>query len=127
MSEPQRIMSLLSQPGPIRYEHFIKRAADTQHVWGLFSDGWALARRDDGAQVFPVWPSPELAALCASGDWAGYQPRDIPIADFLDELLPQLKKDGVYPGIFYTPTGQGVLPEHQQLTDDLHAELAKYE
>lgn len=127
MSEPQRIANLLSLPGPVRYEHFIKRVADTQRVWGLFSDGWALARRDDGASVFPVWPSPEFAVLCASGDWAGFQAKDIPIADFLDELLPRLREEGVRPGIFYTPTGQGVLPEYERLIDDLQAELAKYE
>jgi hypothetical protein len=71
---PRGIEAVLALPGPKRYAHFIKVAADQDKVWGLFSDGWALAGTEDGKEVFPLWPAREYAELCASGLWADYEP-----------------------------------------------------
>src|SRR5277367_997774 len=101
----QQIAAVLALPGPVRYSHFIKRSADARRVWGLFSGGWALAATADETPVFPVWPAREYAALCATGDWSEYEPRDIGLDDFFAWLLPKLREDGTLLGVFYSTTG----------------------
>jgi hypothetical protein len=123
----RQITAVLAMPGKDRYRHFIKKIADSETVWGLFSDGWALAGTDDGAEVFPLWPAQEYAALCAVGAWDGYAPKSFTVDELLDDLLPMLENDGVLPGIFYTPQDKGVTPAIDLLRSDLKSELANYE
>ena len=123
----QQIAAVLALEGPERYEHFIKQVADHQQVWGLYSDGWAMAATDDtGDAYLPFWPAAEYATACAVGDWAGYEPRSLTIEEFY-ELLDNLEDDDVLPGVFYTPDDKGVVPSHDQLREDLLAELENYE
>ncbi len=124
---PKQVESVLALQGPARYDHFIKQAAGQEEVWGLYKDGWALAATDEGEDVFPVWPDEEYAALSARAEWDGYEPTSIPLDDFMEELLPALKRDGVLPGVFYTPSDKGVTPQIEQLLADLSRELGKYE
>lgn len=122
----KRIESVVALPGSKRYEHFIKVAADCEEVWGLYQDGWALAATDDGQKVFPVWPSKEYAELCKEKEWAGYEAESFSLADFMDELLPNLKSDGVLLGVFYTPSDKGTTPTVDQVIQDLNHELGNY-
>jgi Protein of unknown function (DUF2750) len=123
---PRQIAAVLALKGPERYEHFIKQVADHQQVWGLYSDGWAMAATDSNAAVLPFWPASEYATACAVGEWAGYEPRSMSVEEFY-ELLDNLEDDEVLPGVFYTPSDKGVVPSHDQLREDLLAELERYE
>jgi hypothetical protein len=122
----KQIESVIELSGRKRYEHFIKVVADWEEVWGLYHHGWALAATADGQEVFPVWPAKEYAVLCAEKEWAGYEPVSFPLADFIDELLPNLKNDGVLLGVFYTPLDKGVTPAVDQVVEDLNQELENY-
>lgn len=122
----KQIESVIALPGPKRYDHFVKVIVDWEEVWGLYHDGWALAATDDGQKVFPLWPAKEYAELCAENEWLGYKPESLSLVDFMDELLPKLKQDGVLPGIFFTPSEKGVTPKVDQVLDDLKKELEKY-
>lgn len=122
----QQIAAVLALKGPERYEHFIKQVADHQQVWALYSDGWAMGATDSNAAVLPFWPASEYAAACAVGEWAGYEPRSMSVEEFY-ELLDNLEDDEVLPGVFYTPSDKGVVPSHDQLREDLLAELENYE
>lgn len=124
---PKQIEAVISLSGQDRYRHFIKQIADKEEVWGLYSDGWALASTSEGEKVFPLWPAEDYAALCAQDEWSGYEPSAIALNDFLDELLPMLERDGMLPGIFYTPTNKGVTPTIAKLLEDVHEELKQYE
>ncbi|MGS4885690.1 DUF2750 domain-containing protein [Roseibium sp. MB-4] len=126
MTLSQKTKALLTLSGPERYRHFIKAIVDREEVWALFSDGWALARDDDGKSVFPFWPENEFAALCAIGDWEGYEPEVIPLQDFVEQLLPNLQADDVLPGVFYTPSNQGITPTIEGLISDIEPELENY-
>jgi hypothetical protein len=122
----KQIEAVIVLPGPKRYEHFIKVVTDWEEVWGLYQNGWALAATEDGQKVFPVWPAKEYAELCAKNEWVGYQPESFPLVDFMDELLPNLKVDGVLLGVFYTPSDKGVTPTIDQVLDDLNKEIESY-
>jgi hypothetical protein len=123
---PKQLEAVLALPGAERYNHFIKVVADWQEVWGLYSDGWALASTDNGQQVFPMWPAKEYAEACAKNEWQGYEPKVFSLDDLMGELLPKLKKDGVLPGIFFTPVSKGVTPTVDQFINDLNIELENY-
>lgn len=122
----KEIESILKLDGPSRYKHFVKRVADWEEAWGLYSDGWSLAETDSGDKVFPLWPAEAYAKLCAKEEWEGYEPSEIPLDDLFDELLPRLASDGVFVGVFYTPSDKGVTVEANQLVEDLRAESSQY-
>lgn len=124
---PKQIESVVALPGPERYSHFIKQVADSEKVWGLYQDGWAMAETDEGTRVFPLWPAEEYAALCAENEWSDYEPEMIELKDLMSELLPMLERDGVVPGIFYTQGDKGVTPEIGRLREDLQHERSRYE
>lgn len=124
---PKQIEAVIALPGSERYSHFIKQAADLNEVWGLYKDGWAMAETDDGEPVFPLWPAAEYAALSARSEWAGYETSSIALEDLIGELLPMLERDGIVPGIFFTPKEKGVTPEVSRLLEDLRDELSRYE
>jgi hypothetical protein len=115
--------SIIVLPKQLRYEHFIRRVGDTGQVWGLVNDGWAIGKTDDGALVFPLWPTRELAEQCAVLEWTGYLPQAFGLQELFDELLPQLEADGILPGITYTPDEYGLTPTHAQLRKDLQTRL----
>lgn len=114
---------VLALPKTLRYDHFIRRVADTGRVWGLVNDGWAIGKTDDGALVFPLWPTDALAQQCAVLEWTGYIPQEFGLQELLEELLPQLEADGILPGITYTPDEYGLTPSHAQLRKDLELRL----
>lgn len=122
----KQIDAVLALPSEKRYEHFVKVVADWQEVWGLYSEGWALAATETGVTVFPMWPAKEYAALCADKEWTGYVPESFSLDDLLNELLPKLKRDGVVPGIFYTPSDKGITPTIDQFVNDLNEEIDQY-
>lgn len=113
--------AVLKLPKELRYEHFVRRVGDTGEVWGLVRDGWAIGKTDDGALVFPMWPTSELAEQCAVLEWTGYAPQPFALDELLGELLAQLEADGILPGITYTPDDYGLTPSHARLRADLEA------
>lgn len=123
----KQIEAILRLPPPQRYDHFIKRVVGWRKLWGLYSDGWAMSETEDGQSVFPLWPEREYAELCANNDWAGYEPREIELNEFLVELLPLLTERGVHPGVFFIPEEGSINIANDQLQSDLEQELAKYD
>jgi hypothetical protein len=117
--DTRQLQAVVVLPGPQRYEYFIKRVAETGVVWSLYRDGWALAKKDDGTLVFPLWPDSDFAQVCADYEWSGYQPQSFALAELVDELLPQLEQDGIVTGVFYTPGARDVMPTAGLLRADL--------
>lgn len=122
----RQIAAVLALPGPERFKHFVKVIVDWEEAWGLYQDGWALAANDDGTEAFPLWPAREYAQLCAEREWSGYEPKRIPLEELVNILLPKLEKDGVLPGIFYTPADKGITPSIDELQAAIKAEAARY-
>jgi len=123
----KKIENVLRLPAQKRYSHFIKVAADQRKVWGLFSDGWAIAETIDGRLAFAFWPAREYAEMCAQGIWFGYQPREIDLDTLFEILLPKLRGANTQAGVFPTPNDKGILPDIDQLEADLRNELSKIE
>jgi hypothetical protein len=90
---PKQMSAVSALSGSERYAHFIKRVVDTEQVWGLYDNGWAMAQTDDQIEVFPLWPAKEYAELCAEKEWAGYTSRSFSVDELLNELIPNLKNE----------------------------------
>ena len=123
----KKLEAVLALPGPARYSHFIKVAADQRKVWGLWDEGWAMAKTDNGESVFPFWPAEEYAKACAVAEWSNYKPSEINLDVLFDELLPDFGRQGILAGVFPTPCSQGVTPELKLFESDLRQELGRIE
>ena len=121
--DTRQLQAVVMLPGPQRYDYFIQRVAETGVVWSLYRQGWALAKKEDGTLVFPLWPDSEFAQVCADYEWTGYAPQSFALDELLGELLPQLQQDGLVPGIFRTPGSKGVMPTPGLLRTDLENQL----
>lgn len=122
----KQLASVLALPAKDRYQYLIKVVADWQEVWGLYSDGWALAATEEGSMVFPIWPAKEYAEVCAKNEWAEYSPESFSLDDFIDGLLPKLDHDNVMVGVFYTPLDKGVVVSASLVAEDFERELERY-
>lgn len=117
--DTRQVQAIVMLPGPQRYAYFVKRVLETGVVWSLFRQGWALAKKEDGTLVFPLWPDREFATICADYEWTGYEPASFSLDELVDELLPQLEHDGIATGVFYTPGARDVMPTAGLLRRDL--------
>jgi hypothetical protein len=126
-TSPKEQQSVLALNAPERFRHFIKRVADDEVVWGLWSDGWAMMAFSDNRFVFPLWPAREYAQQCAGGEWGEHVPKEIPLGTLIEKMLPRFKVKDISPAIFPTPTGQGVVLSTDELAAAIKDELTKYE
>lgn len=125
---PQEFEAVIALAGPERYEYAVKKIADWQNVWGLHDEnGWALAEDDEGTELLPVWPHPDLASACATGPWAGKVAQAIEASEWLEAWTPGLTGDGRGVAVFPTPDDTGVRVAPERLAADLGGELEKYE
>ncbi|WP_242524610.1 DUF2750 domain-containing protein [Metabacillus sp. cB07] len=112
-------------PENVRYEYFIKKVTDYEEVWGLFNDGWATSRDEDGNLFIPFFPKKEFAEISAVKEWASYEARSITLDDFIENWLTGMKKAGINPSIF--PLGnETAAVSIDNLLKDLETELENY-
>ncbi|MGV2941294.1 DUF2750 domain-containing protein [Mesobacillus sp. LC4] len=121
----QEFEAVIRLPAPIRYEYFIKKAADYEEVWGLYNEGWASAQDAEGNVLLPFYPNEKFAEAFAKNEWEGCRPKKIELRDFLEKWLPGMKVDGFKPSIFPTDTDSAVM-DVDTLCEDIEEELEKY-
>jgi hypothetical protein len=124
---PREIEEVLKLDGPARFKYFVKWVVAWSHAWGLWDAGWASGVDDDGVTVFPLWPAQEYAERSRTEEWTNFQPKEIPIDDLLNDLIPMLAEKGMRPGIFPTPSGKWVLPTTDELRSAIRKEMELYE
>ncbi|WP_240421916.1 DUF2750 domain-containing protein [Paenibacillus periandrae] len=117
--------AVIKLPANIRYEYFIKKVADSEEVWGLYDDGWAISSDDKGRLLIPFWPRKEFAEYCAYEEWSNYKAQCISLDEFISDWLPNMVKDQHKPSIFWNRDDSAVL-EIQVILNDLEQELEKY-
>nr|WP_314627792.1 DUF2750 domain-containing protein [uncultured Janthinobacterium sp.] len=123
---PDKRRQVAGLPSTQRYGYFVRKVADTQELWGLHDDGWATAQAG-GKVAIPFWPEAAFAQACASGDWAGYQPRAIALDDFLQKWLPGMQANGQLVFVFAVPQGSASIAAPADVLADLQEEAGQYE
>lgn len=108
-----------------RYEYFIKKVADSEEIWGLYNEGWAVTKDDDGNLLIPFWPKKEFAEYCATGEQGQYVAESIDLYEFIQQWLQNMDEEGYKPSIFWNNTDSAVV-SIDTLLMDLNRELEKY-
>ena len=82
-----------------RYSQFLSEARATGRVWGLQQlGGWAVYRQDDIALV-PFWSAQAGADKAAQVSFIGYVSTELDLGKFIDSVLPELARRGLFVGI----------------------------
>ncbi|TXJ09362.1 MAG: DUF2750 domain-containing protein [Acinetobacter sp.] len=102
-----------------RYRYFIQTIVETQQVWGLFNDGWAIGASSEGRHSLPVWAGRSYASLCQTEFWSSYAPTMISLDNFIFQMLPYIAEQKVLLSIMMTPEGQSVFLEPNRVLLDL--------
>ena len=123
---PDKFKQVAGLPCAERHAYFVRKAADTQEVWGLYHAGWATAQLE-GKVAIPFWPEAAFAQACASGDWEHFQPRAITLGDFLHKWLPGMTGNGQLAFVFPVPQGSASVAAPCDLLADLKEEAGQYE
>lgn len=123
----QQIEAVLKLPAPVRYSHFIKKVVGWGRMWGLYSDGWAMATSPDGGDVLPLWPERAYAERSKNGEWLNFEPKPIELSEALEQMIPMLRERGILPGVFFDADVGSIACTMDQLESDLRTEMHKYD
>ena len=129
MSEPLDAEELRALPAEERFDHTIRAIAASERLWSLrrgedeSGAGTLLYRDAEGQELWPLWPSAELARLAATGDWRNAEPEEIGLKSFLDSWVTGLSKDGYFVVVCPVPEDAGLLLTPEELGDELLAIL----
>lgn len=95
---------ILNRPAEKRLAYFYGMVATDEQVWLLRDKNGdlLLLEDDDGDYPFllPVWPSRSFAEMEAAKIDESYEAFNIPLSNFLDDLLVDIENDGGATAIF---------------------------
>ncbi|WP_404426094.1 DUF2750 domain-containing protein [Thalassospira australica] len=109
-----------------RYRYFIESVIAWEGVWALYDNGWLLCPDAKGTAYCPFFASRDHAEAWNETAQTRYVPTAITLVELTENLLPDLARNRIEPGI--SPTGDDgpVLPGHAVLHDDLMAALKRH-
>lgn len=110
-----------------RYQHLLKRVADTELIHSIESleGDWASSSVNEYT-LYPVWPAKEYALNCLIDEWTDFRVIEININEFLESALKLLEEEGYL--INGVPVGNktGFVVEPGEFIRDITEELGKY-
>lgn len=84
----KEISALLDKSAEVRYKYSIKRVADADCLWTIFSsDGCYCLIANNGYQMFPIWPFKEYAEIYLGGKTVGFDVVSIDLNKFESEMI----------------------------------------
>ena len=117
---------LTKADAPDQYGYFVKRCVENEQVWALIDgeDNWAAFGSEDEGVLLCVWPHPRFAEACAYGDWSGREAVPVDLDVFVEEVLPDLIREGTLVAVF--PTEDTAVPvEPERLMKDMAVEIGR--
>lgn len=111
-----------------RYENFIKRVSENRVVWGLQSkDGWCVCESNEyeDTVVMLFWSDEAYARQCAVEEWSHYEPKTIPLEEFMNNWLYGLNQDDLLVGVNWNVKLIGLELEPYNLFKELEEVLEK--
>ncbi len=118
-----------------RYGYCVKKIADAGSLYWLESDmGRCVIGPDErGVTVLPIWPHPRFAEDYLARDpvakeaWAGAEPIEIDVHEFLDEDMAKLLADGYSIAAFPITPGKAAVVTAAEFGANLQYELSQIE
>ena len=117
---------LTKADAPDQYGYFVQRCVENEQVWALIDgeDNWAAFGSEDEGVLLCVWPHPRFAEACAYGDWSGREAVPVDLDVFVEEVLPDLIREGILVAVF--PTEDTAVPvEPERLMKDMAVEIGR--
>ncbi len=105
---PKKLESVAGLSANDRFGYFVRKVADFGAVWGLFKDGWAMGKDDDGRVAVLFWPEEAFAERYATGEFANHEPKQISLDHFMEKWIPGMTKDNYQVAVFPTTAGRAV-------------------
>jgi hypothetical protein len=108
-----------------RYDYFIREVVQFKEVWTITTDeGYIIFKSSDEMEVFPVWPSKELADCCSFEEHKkmGAIPEKIDLYSFVMGCLPDMADEGISIGVFYDTDREGMLVNGKELSVEIGEE-----
>jgi uncharacterized protein DUF2750 len=122
----QEFERLTEASAPDQYEYFVERCVDNEQVWALVDqeDNWAAFGSPDEGVLLCVWPHPRFAKACAYGDWQTREAVPVDLDVFVEEVLPDLIREGTIVAVF--PTADTAVPvEPERLMRDMSVQVGR--
>ena len=91
----------LSADSKANYDRFVRRAKESNMVWGLkSSEGWATcpSNKNENTTVYPFWSDEAYAKRHCIKEWSNYKPASIDLDSFIDHWLKGMHEDGILVG-----------------------------
>jgi hypothetical protein len=117
---------LTEAPAEDQYSYFVERCVASGQVWALIDgeDNWAAFGSPDEGILLCVWPHPRFAEVCAYGDWEKREAVPVDVNVFIDDVLPDLVREGTLVAVF--PTVDTAVPmEPERVLRDLAVEIGR--
>lgn len=122
--EIENVSSLNPQ---LRYKYLIKRVADSELLFTLKdSKGQFLITEVEGNKLFSIWSSKEFASNCIQGDWINYNPSEITLEQFQEEVIDFLEENNFLINVFSVGNKSGFVVNILEFAQDLSKELNNY-
>ena len=122
----QEFETLSRAEAPEQYGYFVERCVHNRQVWALIDDedNWAAFDAADDGVMLCVWPHPRFAEACAYGDWSTRESIAVDADVFVEEVLPDLIREGTLVAVF--PTEDTAVPvEPERLLRDMAFEMGR--
>lgn len=101
------------------YKKFIETIVAQAHIHALYQDGFALCSTPTGQRALAIWQNKNLAKLLIKDNWENYDVLDISLKDFVEKVIPYLRKEETVISLDLTPEGQNLLIAPEKLLLDI--------
>ena len=118
----QKIQNLLKLSNEDRYWFSTREIIKLEKVWAIASpDFWVTFVDHENEEVFPIWPSKELAEKCIFEELKvkDYTIESIKYEDFKNMCLQDMRESKILFGVFYNKDKEAVVVNSDDLENDL--------
>ena len=111
-----------------RYQYSLKKIADNEVLFTLINKKGEYAFSEiEGSELIPIWSSPDFAAKCISVLWQEYEPKEISLDAFENELAELIIENEYLLDVFPANDKTGFIVSLDEFMRDLNEELEQYE
>lgn len=108
---------------------FYRQSVENDAVWTVRDEGgYPAPENREGRRAQPFWSSRTRVERIIETvpAYSGFEPEEIPLADFLDNWLPDLERDGLLIGVNWSgPSARGYDVEARDVAQAVRAVAAR--